>query len=115
VCAGWRQNAWVSEDLERRLAVAQDRVRELSEGLSRATMQAWREAREQQLQAERDLAAARGEQHAKVIDIGPRWDAGAPLPHPGTNGSRTFVACQPDPSWDGAWARLVSPRTRLRR
>ncbi|MGH3187120.1 MAG: hypothetical protein ACRDOL_07665 [Streptosporangiaceae bacterium] len=88
------------------MAAAQDRVRQLSRGLSRGTM--W----DQQLQAERDLAAARGEQYARVIDIGPRWDAGAPLPHLVSNGSRAFVACladQPDPSWDGTYVRLVSP------
>ena len=75
-------------------------------------MEALREAQEQQLHAERDLAAARGEQYARVIDIGPRWDVGAPLPHLVSNGSRAFVACladQPDPSWDGTWVRLVSP------
>jgi hypothetical protein len=49
-------------------------------------------AHEQRLQAERDLAAARGEQYAQVIDIGPCWDDGAPLPHLISNGSRTFVA-----------------------
>jgi hypothetical protein len=75
-------------------------------------MGALREAWEQQLQAERELAAARGEQYAQVIDIGPRWDAGAPLPHLVSNRSRAFVACragQPVPSWDGTRVRLVSP------
>ena len=75
-------------------------------------MEALREAWEQQLQAERDLAAARGEQYARVIDLGPRWDAGAPLPHLITNRSRAFIAClasQRDPSWDGTWVRMVSP------
>jgi hypothetical protein len=75
-------------------------------------MPAWQEAVEQQLQAERDLAAARGEQYAKVIDIGPRWDVGAPLPHLVSNGSRAFVAClasQSDPRWDGTYVQVVSP------
>ena len=75
-------------------------------------MEALREAWEQQLQAERDLAAARGEQYARVIDLGPRWDAGAPLPHLITNRSRAFIAClasQRDPSWDGTWVQMVSP------
>jgi hypothetical protein len=39
-----------------------------------------------QLKAERELAAARAEQYAQVIDIGPRWDAGAPIPHVISNG-----------------------------
>ena len=71
------ENAGVNEDLEQRLAAARERVRELSSDLRSDTMQAWQEARERQLQAERDLGAARGEQYAKVIDIGPRWDTGA--------------------------------------
>jgi hypothetical protein len=102
----------VSEDLERRLAAARERVRKLSSGLRSDTMQALRAAWGQQWQAERDLAAARGEQYATVIDIGPRWDAGAPLPRLISNGSRVFVVClasQPDPDWDGTYVRLVSP------
>jgi hypothetical protein len=75
-------------------------------------MQAWRDVLEEQLQAERDLAAARGEPYALVIDIGPRWDSGAPLPHLISNGSRAFVVCfasQPDPNWDGTYVTMVSP------
>jgi hypothetical protein len=75
-------------------------------------MQAWQDAREEQLQAERDLAAARGEPYAQVIDIGPRWDIGAPLPHLISNGSRAFVVClasQPDSNRDGTHVTMVSP------
>jgi hypothetical protein len=102
----------VSQELEQRLAAARERVRELGSSLRKDTMQAWREAWQQQLQAERDLAAARGEQYAEVIDIGPRWDTGAPLPHLVSNGSRAFVVCRaraPDPGWDGTYVRVVSP------
>jgi hypothetical protein len=102
----------VSEDLERRLASARERVRELTRVLSKDTMDAWRAALEDELQAERKLAAARGEQYAQVIDIGPRWDTGAPLPHLISNGSRAFVVCrahQPDPHWDGSYVTMVSP------
>jgi hypothetical protein len=102
----------VHEDLERRLAVARERVGELSRGLGRDNLDAWRAAREDQLKAERDLASARGEQYAQVIDIGPRWDVGAPLPHLISNGSRAFVVClanQPGPEWDGTYVKAVSP------
>jgi len=103
----------VSEALERRLAAARERVRELSRDLWTGDVLAeLLAAHEQQLQAERDLAAARGEQYAQVIDIGPRWDDGAPLPHLMSNGSRTFVVClasQPDPDWDGTYVTMVSP------
>ena len=80
------------------------RAVELSRGLGRDNLDAWRAAPEHQLKAERDLALARGEQYAQVIEIGPRWDIGAPLPHLISNGSRAFVAClvsQPGPDWDG--------------
>jgi hypothetical protein len=84
----------------------------MSRVLSRDTMDAWRSAWEDQLKAERKLAAADGEQYAQVIDIGPRWDTGAPLPHLISNGSRAFVVCrahQPDPHWDGTCVTMVSP------
>ena len=74
-------------------------------------MAASRTARTDQLEAERELAAARGEPYARVIDIGPRWDAGAPLPHLIGNGSRTFAVCladQPDPDWDGNYLTIAS-------
>ena len=106
----------MSEDLEQRLAAARERARErareLSRALSRDTMEVLRAAWEDQLKAERELAAARGEQYAQVIDIGPRWDLGAPLPHLVSNGSRAFVVClasQPDPRWDGTCVTVVSP------
>ncbi|HEY5990341.1 MAG TPA: hypothetical protein VIV12_28735, partial [Streptosporangiaceae bacterium] len=102
----------MSEDLEQRLADARRRVVALASNLSRDTMAAWRAAYGDQLQAERELAAARGEQYAQVIDIGPRWDTGAPLPHLVSNGSRAFVMCladQPDPRWDGTYVTVVSP------
>ncbi len=102
----------MSEDLEQRLADAQRRVHELASNLSRDTLPRLRAALAEQLQAERDLAAAQGEQYAQVIDIGPRWDGGAPLPHLISNGSRAFIVCladQPDPHWDGTYVTVVSP------
>lgn len=102
----------MSEDLEHRLAAATERVRQLSRNLRKDTLQAWRATWDEQLQAERDLAAARGEPYAQVIDIGPRWDIGAPLPHLISSGSRAFIVClasQPDPNWDGTYVTVVSP------
>lgn len=102
----------MTEALERRLAAARERVRDLSRRLAAEdTMAELLAAHEQRLQAERDLAAAHGEQYARVIDLGPRWDAGAPLPHLISNGSRAFVVClasQPDLGWDGTYVTVVS-------
>jgi hypothetical protein len=64
------------------------------------------------LEAERELADARGEPWADVIDLGVRWSAGAPLPHLVSDGGRAFIVClaeMPDPSWDGSTTRMVSP------
>ena len=99
------------QDLERCLAAARDRVGELNRGLGRDNLDARRAAWQDQLTAERDLAAAHGEQYAQVIETGPRWDAGAPLPHVISSGSRAFVACrasQPDPDRDGTFVKVVS-------
>ena len=103
----------MSEELEQRLAEARERVRDQRGRLGKDTMRAWRSARQAELQAERDLAAERGQQYAQVIDLGPGWDIGAPLPHLITNRSRAFVVCyadQPDPDWDGTYVTIVSPR-----
>ena len=102
----------MDEGLEQRLADARQRVHELASNLSSDTMPALRAAHDEQLHAERELAAARGEQYAQVIDFGPRWDGGAPLPHLISNGSRAFIVChadQPDPHWDGTYVTVVSP------
>jgi hypothetical protein len=87
----------------------------LSVALRTETMTALRAAWQEQLQAERDLAAARGEQYAQVIDLGARWDTGAPLPHLVSDGSRAFVVClarQRDPDWDGSYVTVVAPGDR---
>jgi hypothetical protein len=79
-------------------------------------MDARQAARGDQVKADRGLAAARGEQYGQVIEIGPHWDAGAPLPHLLSNGSRAFVACragQPGPDWDGIYVNVVSPADAL--
>jgi hypothetical protein len=102
----------MGEDLEERLAAARQRVSELSGRLGNDTWQEWMAACEEQLQAERDLAAARGQPYAQVIDIGPRWSTGAPLPHLVADGSHAFLVCladQPDPDWDGTYVRMFSP------
>lgn len=47
-------------------------------------------ARTAVLQAERNLAAAKGEEHAVPIAFPVRWDTGAPLPYLLQNDYRTF-------------------------
>jgi hypothetical protein len=69
-------------------------------------------ARSAVLDAERGLAAERGEAYAERLELGVRWDAGAPLPHIVSGSSRTVLWChasEPDPNWDGTYATAVSP------
>jgi hypothetical protein len=72
---------------------------------------ALRTAHEEQLAAERELARVRDEQYAEPLDLGLRWDPGAPLPHVISDSWRTFVfflLAEPDPDWDGTYVRVVS-------
>jgi len=69
-------------------------------------------ARSAVLDAERRLAAQRGESYAEILDLGVQWDTGAPLPHIVSDSSRTVVFCrasEPDPNWDGTYVTSVSP------
>ena len=63
-------------------------------------------------QAERALAAAKGEQYAVLIDFPVRWDVGAPCPHLLQSDYRTFLVfflLDVDPNWDGTWVKLRCP------
>lgn len=62
-------------------------------------------------EAERKLAAARGEPWAEPLDLGVSWSAGAPLPHLLSNGSTAVLIClaaKNDPNWDGTYTTVVS-------
>ena len=74
-------------------------------GYSRAAFNALHEA-------ERELAASKGEEWAEPVDLAVVWDGGAPLPHVISSGRRTILICRAadrDPDWDGTRVRLVSP------
>ena len=77
-----------------------------------ADQAAFSAALDEQLAAERRLAAARGEEYAVPFELGVRWSGGAPLPHLLSSGHRAFVAFYldvPDPDWDGTYTRIVDP------
>ncbi|MPZ25241.1 MAG: hypothetical protein GEV12_02000 [Micromonosporaceae bacterium] len=72
--------------------------------------EAARAAHTELLDAERQLARARGEQYAQPIDLGVSWDAGSPLPHVISDSHRTIVIFyrpDPDPNWDGRYVNVV--------
>jgi hypothetical protein len=103
------------ERLERNLEDAQKRADEAVSRLSTGGVEASNQfsaALEAQLEAERALAAARGEEQAVLFDLGVRWSGGAPLPHLLSSGHRTFVAFyldEPDPDWDGTYVHVIDP------
>jgi len=102
----------VHDDFERDLAAAREQVDQLTRRLGADTRDELVAALERQWAAERKLAAGLGEQYAQVIDIGPQWNTGAPLPHLVSNRSRVLLAClasRPDPDWDGTSVTVASP------
>ena len=103
------------ERLAKELEDVRKRADEAGSRLSRGGVEAseeFRDALDAQLEAERALAAASGEEHAIPFDLGVQWSGGAPLPHLLSSGHRTFVAFylnEPDPDWDGTYVHIVDP------
>jgi hypothetical protein len=65
------------------------------------------------LSAERELAAAKGEEYAVPLDFPVQWDIGAPLPHLITTDYRTFLTFYVnivDPNWDGTYVTIRDPK-----
>jgi hypothetical protein len=68
------------------------------------------------LQAERNLAAAKGEPYAVPIEFPVTWDTGAPLPYLLQNDYRTFLTFfvhDVDPDWDGSYVAVRHPSSDL--
>jgi hypothetical protein len=64
------------------------------------------------LDAERALAAAKGEQYAVEISFPISWDTGAPLPHLLQSDYRAFLVFflrEIDPRWDGTYVHVRHP------
>ena len=73
-------------------------------------------AREAVLQAERNLAAAKGEEYAVPVEFPVCWDTGAPLPYLLHNDYRTFLAFflrDVDPNWDGTYVKVRNTNSGL--
>jgi hypothetical protein len=110
-------NAAVSRtiaQLEQALKAASERVARAVKALAPkhkgGEAQEFRAAVDEQHRLEREVALAKGEETAVVIDWQPQWDVGAPLPHVLSSGLRTFLVymvSEPDPDWDGTYANMV--------
>jgi hypothetical protein len=97
------------EDAERRLAAARARVRAIAEF---ATINELSDAWGDVESAERELARLRGEEYAVPIDLGVRWDIGAPMPHVVAASGRAlvlFYRAVPNETWDGTSVEVVDP------
>ena len=73
-------------------------------------------ARDAVLQAERHLAAAKGEPYAVPVEFPVSWDTGAPLPYLLRNDHRTFLTFflrDIDPNWDGSYVSVRDPNSNL--
>jgi hypothetical protein len=73
-------------------------------------------AHETVLQAERDLAAAKGEPYAVPIKFPVEWDTGAPMPYLFCDDNRvflTFFVRDIDPNWDGTYVTIRNPGSGL--
>jgi len=103
-------------EIEERLTSARERLRRAAEALApKHKGGEWEEywaSHEAVLRLERELAAAKGEEHAVPLAFPVRWDAGAPLPQLLRNDYRCLLAFyvrEDDPGWDGSRVRVVDP------
>jgi hypothetical protein len=106
-----------TDEISKRLADAQSRLDRAMKALApKHKGGEWDEchaALESVLKLERELAAAKGEEHAVPVDFPIRWDIGAPLPHVIQNDYKTFLTFyvnEPDPNWDGTYVTVKDPR-----
>jgi hypothetical protein len=105
------------DEVKGRLAVAQDRLERAIKALTRThkggEWEEYQAAKQDKLDLERELAAAKGEEHAVPLDLPVRWDIGAPLPHVIQNDDKTFLTFyvqETDPGWDGSYVTVKDPR-----
>ena len=105
-----------TDEIEKRLADARDRLDRAIKALAPkhrgGEWEQYLAANEAVLRLERELAAAKGEEHAVPLDFPVRWDTGAPLPHVIQNDYKTFLTFyvrEPDPDWDGSYVIVKDP------
>jgi hypothetical protein len=101
-------------ELEARLAAAQDAEKQVIQRFQDGEPGAdeeWLRLSDTILEAERALAAARGEEHALLCRELPRWCVGAPMPHVlARNGhvKLVYILSEADPAWDGTYTTIAS-------
>jgi hypothetical protein len=103
-------------EIEKRLANARQRLERAIKALAPrhkgGEVEECRAADQEVLGLERELAAARDEEHAVPLDFPIRWDIGAPLPHLLRSDYKClliFYVAEPNPTWDGTTIKIVDP------
>jgi hypothetical protein len=106
----------VVKAIELRLASAQERMSRASKAIVSKPRGGEREefksAYDDLLVIERELAAAKDEEHAIPFDFPVKWDVGAPSPHIVANEGRTYLTFyirDADPNWDGTYVTIRNP------
>ena len=83
----------MTKELEKQLAKAQERLDRAMKALAPkhkgGEMEEYRAAHAELLRLEREVASAKGEEHAVPLGFPVQWDIGAPLPHLLVNDYRT--------------------------
>ena len=107
-------------ELETVLRKAQERqskaVKALAPEHRGGEVKEFKAARAAVLQAERHLAAAKGEQYPVPIEFPVSWDTGAPLAHLLKNDDRTFLTLfvrDIDSSWVGSYVSVRHPNSKV--
>jgi hypothetical protein len=103
-------------EIERRLVEANQRYERALQSLSAkwqdGTEAEYWAAHDAVLVLERELAAAKGEQHAVPLDFAVQWDGGCPLPHLFCNDYMAllaFIVLEPNPDFDGTSVEVTGP------
>jgi len=100
-------------DLEEQLAIANKRLDDAASScLNGGDWNELRAAKALALNLERELAAARDEEHAVPLAFPVRWSTGAPLPHLLQSDYWTFLTFyvrEDDPAWDGTYVTVKDP------
>ncbi len=108
-------------DLEQRLAAARARrdaaLKALAPKHRGGEWEEYRSAAEALLAVEREVAAAKNEEHAVPLDFPVQWNTGAPMPQLLVNDQRAlliFLVRVPDSNWDGTYATIKDPASEQR-
>lgn len=102
--------------LERKVVESEQRVQAAVKALAPKyngkELEEYYEAKEANLNIQRELSLAKGEETALQCEWTALWDTGAPMPHVISSGYKTYLIYyvnEPDPNWDGTYVNVINP------